>query len=245
MTIAAMSVSHGGMGAAKCTGVASRQCNRESSGFRFRRQGLEVTLNLLPVGGRRRVVHSGSQPIAGLLGLELLRKRGLGSLERSRGLFSQLLPLREVLLERLGSRRREDHALAFEGEAAPALRVAAVFAPELVDQLARLLKLPVVLIAQPSQNARAAGAGAPACPPVVARRALRARRRGRRRRELASEIVDAPAQLLSASALVRELARLIVSRTLRAREGVSQLVERAGQLPSGRGGGPRGVPLRG
>src|SRR5579864_2637924 len=225
MAIATMSASHGEIGAAKCTLVVSR----ESSGFRFRRQRLEVTLHLLLIGGGRHVVHSGSQPIAGLLGLELLRERRLGALERLRGLLPQLLPLREVLLERLRSRRRERHALAFEGEAWPALRVASVFAPELVDQLARLLKLPLVLFAQPGQIAGASAGGALARPPAFAGRPLRARRRGRRR-ELAGEIVDALVQLLSAGALLRELARLTVARTFRAREGVSQPVQHPGQI---------------
>src|SRR5579864_1770880 len=230
MAIATMSASHGEIGAAKCTLVVSR----ESSGFRFRRQRLEVTLHLLLIGGGRHVVHSGSQAIAGLLGLKLLRKRRLGALERLRGLLPQLLPLREVLLERLRPRRREHHALALEGEAGPALPVAAVFAPELVEQLARLLQLPVVLIAQPREIAGASTAGALplARPSGIARRPLRARRRTRRRRcQLAGEIVDALAQFLSARALLRQLARPIVARTFRSREGVGQLIQRPGQIP--------------
>src|SRR5258708_22573651 len=57
-------------------------------------------------------------------------------------------------------------------------------------------------------------------------------------------MVDALVQLLSARSLLRELARLVVGCTIRAREGVGQLIQSPGQIAPGGGGGLRGVPLR-
>ena len=82
-------------------------------------QRLEVAVDLFLVLGRRGVVRAGGEPVLGLPFLELRGQRRFGLFERRGDLPFHLLPLREVLLERLGPRRRKDHPLSLE-RASPA-----------------------------------------------------------------------------------------------------------------------------
>src|SRR5262249_27638552 len=72
---------------------------------------------------------------------EALRDVRRHVVERTRRLRAQRLPAGEVLLERLGAWRREGHPLTFEGESWAAARERGILAPELLDEIARLLQL--------------------------------------------------------------------------------------------------------
>src|SRR5437773_12575360 len=82
---------------------------------------LEIAVHLLPIGRRRGIVGARCQPIPCLFRLQFFRQRRLGAVEGLGGLPLQVLPFREVLLERLGSRRRHRHAASLEREACAAL----------------------------------------------------------------------------------------------------------------------------
>src|SRR5829696_7203614 len=92
---------------------------------------LEVVVDLLLIGGRRLVVDAGGKTVARVSSLELTGQFRFGVVEGERHLLAQLLPLREVLLERLGARRGHHHALALEGEADAAVLDRRVVAADL------------------------------------------------------------------------------------------------------------------
>src|SRR6185295_844517 len=104
---------------------------------------LEVLVDLALVLRRGFVVRAGRQTILRALRLQLLRQRRLDVLERLRGLATQVFPFREVLLERFGPRRSDGLARGlFEGEpGAAAARERRIVAPDLIDQVLRLLHL--------------------------------------------------------------------------------------------------------
>src|SRR6185503_9462613 len=135
---------------------------RAASRFFLSSVGFEVTIDLFLVPRGRVVVGAGGQAILDLLFLDLLRQRRFDIVERLRGLPPHLLPLREVLLERLGAGCGNAAAgRRLEGEAAAAAaRQARIVAAHLVDEVLGLLELPRVLLAQPLQIAAGAGAGA-------------------------------------------------------------------------------------
>src|SRR5580704_2040845 len=120
------------------------------SGFLFSSDRLEVLVDLVPVAGRRFVVGARGEPIVRLLGLQLLRQRGLDVIENLRRLATQLLPFREVLLERFRTGRRyADAGRRLEGEAATAAaHEARIVAAHLVGERLGLLQLPLVLFAE-------------------------------------------------------------------------------------------------
>ena len=108
---------------------------------------------MLLVTGRRFVVRARGQPITRLLCLYFFGEGRLDDVERLRGLLPHLLPLREVLLERFSPGRGQARAgRRFEREAtAAAAREARVVAAHLVHEVPGLLKLALVLLAQPLQ----------------------------------------------------------------------------------------------
>src|SRR5262245_59737333 len=117
MAAASAAASHQESGYAKCILGFFLSCER-----------LEMRVDLLPVFGRRLVVGAVGQAIARLLGLQLPGNRLLGVLERGGQLTLHLLPAREVLLERLGSRSGHRHPASFEREPGTALREGLILA---------------------------------------------------------------------------------------------------------------------
>src|SRR5438093_10191601 len=129
-----------------------------SSRFSLRNR-LEVTVHLLLVLRRRLVVGAGRQSILRSLGLQLFRERRLDGIERQGCLSPQIVPLRKILFERFGARRRYRHSSRFlECKAAvSAAGERRILATHLVDEILRLAKLPHVLFTQP-REVRSAGA---------------------------------------------------------------------------------------
>src|SRR5262249_54813893 len=132
------------------------------------RDRLEIIVHLPPILGRCGVVGTRGKPILRTLGLQLLGQRRLDGFERLRGLPPQLLPFREILLERLGAWRRDRLARGFlERRAeAGAARDRRIVPAHALDEILRLLKLAHVFLAQLRRVGRSAS---PATLPSLAR----------------------------------------------------------------------------
>src|SRR5678815_2658520 len=95
---------------------------------------LEVVVDLLLIGGGRLVVGAGGETVARVSSLQLARQFRFGAIERERHLLAQLLPLREILLERLGSWGGHHHSLTLERKADPPVLDLRIVAAVLIDQ---------------------------------------------------------------------------------------------------------------
>ena len=78
---------------------------------------------------------------------KLFGQRRLDLIERRADLSFHFLPLREILLERLGAGRRQRHPLPLEREAGSTLCVGGIVAAQLIDQLAHFLNFTIELLA--------------------------------------------------------------------------------------------------
>src|SRR5262249_33558535 len=119
-----------------------------------------IAIDLLLILRRRLVLDARRQTILRLLRLELLRQRRLDPIERGCRLLAHVLPFREVLLEGLGSRRRQGHALAGEGEAGAAASEVRIVAAHFVQQIFGFLEATRVFVAQAREVGAAGGAAA-------------------------------------------------------------------------------------
>src|SRR5262245_33149488 len=100
MPIATSRAIHQGMGKAKTMLAAGRLLL-----FLPRGECLEITVDLLLIGGGRLIVGAGRQAVLGVTFLQLLGQRRLDLLERRAHMPFHLLPLRKILFERLGAGR--------------------------------------------------------------------------------------------------------------------------------------------
>ena len=165
-----------------------------------------------------------------LLRLELFRQRRFRQIERLGGLALQILPFREILLERFRSRRRHRHSPALERKPGiAAARECLVFALQTVQEVARLLQAPRVLVAKPCEiGARTAAAALLpfARLPCLSRRLLRTgglRRSGRaallpQLGEIPAGSVQLLALLLHVPELLRQFPRFVVGAAARRRQ---------------------------
>src|SRR5262249_31151698 len=130
------------------------------------------------------------------------------------------------------------HALPFKGEADFPLSESGIFVLQLVHQLAGLLELAHILVAQASQIASFGDAARLTRLAALARQSLIATRSVRSRLlrllpqlgDFAGELLDLLPQLAGARAFVGELLRLSVTRMVSAGEGLSCLLERPGEI---------------
>src|SRR5436309_8541020 len=149
MTDTVSAASHHGSGYAKRITARRSTRDREGATSSFpARDRFEVLVDLRLILGRGLVVRAADEPALGVGCPHLLRKRRRGLFERHDRLLAEQIPLREVLLERLRTRRGHHHPLSLEREPGAALREARIFPSQLVYEISDLAKLAQRLFAE-------------------------------------------------------------------------------------------------